>query len=224
MAKVRYVYTEIGEFNREQSVNWHNGLDDLISQLDGNLVFFLSRGLLVEPQVTTYSKHEWLVKNIQSSNVREYCFKVPTAGETKELSLVLGYNAFEERPRLSEAEESYFNPSFMEQIRSNYWPVKPKAGTIYPKYARNEQFSTADIILSHQCGDFDLLMFDYLRAMLDPRTERKQRVVLTEHPDKNYALIKPIPQYKVEVEILKHKHYGYVRGEGKVGAVLFTPI
>ncbi len=221
--KVRYVYTEIGELNREHPVNWHGGLDDLISQLNENLGGFLNRGFLVDSQVTVYPEHHWLVQNIRPSQVREYRFKVPTAKETKELSLVLGYNAFEERAELNEAEKRYFDSDFMKQVRSNYWPVKPQTGVIYPKFARDDQFNTADIILSHQSGDYDLLMFDYLRALLDPRTERKQRVVLTEHPDKNYALIKPVPQYRVEVKTLNHNHYGYVQGEGKVGAVIFTP-
>ncbi len=224
MERVRYVYTEIGEaVDKEGTVSWYNHSEDLLSAFDQELAPFVSRGLLTNPQRKILAEHPWRVPNIPQSTVIEYSFMVPVGSGKKELSLVLSYNAFEERPELTDSEKEYFSSEFLAKVRANYWPVKPKAGAIYPKYARDDQFSAADIILSHQCGDFDLLMFDYLRALLNPSTEKKQKIILTEHPEKNYALTKPPIGYNCGVEFLKHNHYGYVKGEGKVGAVIFTP-
>ncbi len=222
--RVRYVYTEIGEaVDKEGTVSWYNHLEDLLSAFDQESAPFVSGGFLTNPQRKNLPEHPWLVSNIPQSTVMEYTFMVPVSSGKKELSLVLGYNAFEERPELTDSEKEYFNPEFLAKVRANYWPAEPKARTVYPKYARDDQFNAADIIFSHQCGDFDLLMFDYLRVLLKPSTERKQRVVLTEHPKQNYALTKPISGYTVRMETLKNNHYGYVKGNGKVGAVIFTP-
>lgn len=221
---VKYVYTEIGEaVDKEGTVSWYNHLEDLLSAFDGELAPFVSRGLLTNQQRKNLAGHFWQVSSIPQSAVMEYTFMVPVNSRKKELSLILGYNAFEERPELTSSEKEYFSLEFLAKVRGSYWPMEPKAGAIYPKYARDDQFSSADIILSHQCGDFDLLMFDYLRALLKPSTEIKQRAVLTESPEQNYALAKPLPGYQVRVEFLKHNHYGYLNGKGKVGAVIFTP-
>ena len=156
------------------------------------------------------------------SSTISYKFKVAVKSQEKKLNLTLGYNTFEERNELDSVEKEYFSKEFIDSARSGYWPTpeKNKKENHYPKFARDDQFNAADIILSHRCGDWNLLQLDYLRAILKAK-EKKQRVVLTEHPQDTYILERDLPGYKTNSHTLKNNYYGYSIGEPnqKVGAI-----
>ncbi len=228
------VYTEISEPDPEAAekdggVSWYDSLTLLKGELEEELRRFVAFGLLGRMKVTAKSNTKKISGGRElPSEMIDYSFEIKTGGGTKRLTLTLDYNGSDDRPELSEVEKKFFSREFLDKLdreKDIYWPFphKKRSGVIYPSYARTEQFRDADIILSHQCGNFNLLQLDYLRAIL--LGQRKQRAILTEHPESNYALMQSPPGYKTSMHKLKNNVYGYANSDSNdsVGVIMFKP-
>lgn len=221
MDTVRFIYTEIGEYEQELPV-WHEGIADLDGKIKEGLGTLVKTGLVQKIRTSIRDDHPWKRHDVPNSGVIEYELDVPVGGKIKKLTLILGYNTFENRPEPTAEEKQTFSPTLIAKARENYWPLPTEEGKIYPTYFNQDQFDQADIILSKQCGDFGLLQFDYVRA-LHHTNQRKPRVILTENPEGLPAVQVSLPQYKTEVVPLRNTQYGYCHSDCKVGILAVKP-
>lgn len=225
--RVNFVYTEVGD----EAVAWYPGQDNLKSSLEAELDKYVRAGLL-DPQsvkITPFAPVTSEGKAQESVEI-EYSFDVNTSKGKKSLTLTVAYNRAGNRAEPSAEEMDFFGRDFMGKVREegkSYWPFKIKPDTLYPPYATDQQFSNADIILSRKCGDHTLLQFDYLRAMLNPTVSTKQRIILDEYANENFAVKNPLPRYETRVLELGGS-YGYNtppfnKTGDEIGIVAFTP-
>lgn len=223
--RVHYIHTEIGDYDHAAfGQAWPEGLADLQQKTEEELEKLVQQGLLSNMRRTIRSEGQWIRKDIPSAII-EYEFDVKITIGTKKLLLSVGYNTFENRQEPTEEEKRTFSPELIEKSRGTYWPKETEPGKPYPTYFNQDQFDQADVILSKQAGDFALLQFDCVRALTNIQ-ERKQRALLTEHPDRSHRIKDSLPQYNFEISVLENNDYGYCshfEGECKVGLVKITP-
>ncbi len=218
MDTVRFIYTEIGEYEQELPA-WHEGITNLDGKIKEGLGLLVETGLVQRIRASIRDEHPWKRHDVLNSRVIEYELDVPVGNKKKKLSITFGYNTFENRAEPTVEERQTFSTTLLFKARGMYWPVHTKEGKIYPAYFNQDQFDQADIILSKQCGDFGLLQFDYVRA-LHHTNYRKPRVILTENPEGLPAVQASLPQYKTEVVPLKNTHYGYCHSDCRVGILM----
>lgn len=237
---VNLVYTEIGNLeDREPKWNWHKGYKQLTGMLVDGFKEYIKTGLLQNMQ-TKQGDVKWAkAKGVEYPMTEViYSFDVPTQQGLKRMTLTLSYNMSTERQELTDEEKAFFTENdaafkngewktpFAEEIRTRYWPQPEKQAYYrYPMYATDDQFKNADIVLCHQPGDFDLLHFDYARALLHS-TPRRQSTMFTEMLERAYVHDNILPGYRRKVIVLDHSNFGLnmkMKIPQKAGAVVLVP-
>ncbi len=193
--KVHFLYTEIGEYEKDIPA-WHKGIADLDRKVQEGL------RQLVRSKVAGNLQRNYQqgISPIPNSALLGYEVEVPVGllAKKKKLVLTLSYNHFENRPEPTAEEIAALPSPLISNARKNYWPGQREPGKLYPAYFLQEHFDQADIVLSKQCGDFGLLQFDYVRAARNTLV-RKPRVILTEHAETLPMVQAALPHYRTEV-------------------------
>ena len=224
---VNFIYTEIGDYE-ENLPTWHDGFNDLTARIENGLDELVRQNSIMSVQRYYQKDSSWIRSDLSSSAVVEYSLALSPAGKKqsmkKSMTLTLAFNTFDNRQEPTAEESTIFAPKLLTHARENYWPAQTVPGKIYPTYFNQDHFDQADIILSKQCGDFNLLQFDYVRAF--QHTARpKPRVILTEHPDTLESVRESLPRYTTDVRVLQQQNYGYCRESNcKVGVLIVKPI
>ncbi|MFH1521090.1 MAG: hypothetical protein ABID61_05585 [Candidatus Micrarchaeota archaeon] len=240
--EVNYIYTEIGDLTDFSNKTWHEGFQDLISKIDEKLQPLVKQNLIIKEAVSQKKLSRFYVDTTKgkieiTKREYEYTFGVKVGKKLKKIRLLITYNSFEQRGEITTNEKKEISGKIVYSARKKDWPSNPKKEQVYPTYFRQEQFDKCDIMLSKLCGDFGLLMLDYVRALRKTNI-RKQRVILTEHAERlQKRNIEPVvtqqdistsigTKYGVSVDLLKNNIYGYCAAFSetcRVGALVIEP-
>lgn len=218
--EVNFIYTEIGEYETELPT-WHEGISDLHRKLYNGLEKLVDTNIAKKVSVDLTSHNPWKQAAITNSKVINYGLIIPINNNNKKIRITLAYNCFENRREPTEQEKKEFHPKIITNARTNYWPISHKG--IAPTYFHQDHFDSADVILSKQCGDFDLLQFDIVRALKETPSP-KQRVILTEHLDQIGPFVECLNKYQTSITPFRNNKYGYCLRSGcSVGTVIVIP-
>jgi hypothetical protein len=245
--EVDFVYTEIGSLDlskvgsKKRVVNWHKGEEDLRSMLEKSFRQYIQAGLIENMVCTVTSTGNMVSDGMESPSMSvRYSFDVCTSDGYKRLNLNLSYNQSGDRDEISHDERNFFiqqdadylsgnrRSPFLVDVRAKFWPpvAEKRATAVYPSYFTPQQFEDADIVLSHQPGDWSLLQFDYLRALMQAK-DRKENIVFTELFDRTWARHNPLPGYTTDYITLNHDDFGMnaeIKGTRKTaGGLVFMP-
>ena len=207
---VNFIYTEIGDYE-DNLPTWHDGFNDLTTRIENGFDGLVRQGSFMKVQSYYKKDSSWIRSDLHSSAIVEYALTLPSFGKKqsmkKTMTLTLAFNTFDNRQEPTAEESTLFTPALLTDARKNYWPAQTQPGKIYPTYFNQDQFDQSDIILSKQCGDFNLLQFDYVRAF-HQTTSKKIRVILTEHADDLRAVQASLPD-RTHVQVMTSNNYGY---------------
>ena len=219
--EVNFVFTEVSP--DVLKINWrdggsevpgggyHENLSELAAQLDEKVKDLAQRRLVKIKKSETRKENKWQQKTAPGARVITYEMEVLAGNKAKKMTLTLCYNVFENRKEPTETERKRFPGELIKTADANAWarnPLKGKSRPIYPTYFLQGQFDECDILLSKMSGNFNLLQFDYIRALANTKV-KKQRVILSEHPGRLEKVKASIPGHDAKVEVLKENRYGY---------------
>lgn len=225
LEQVKIVHTELGNIDSFEDIGgWHEGLIHLDGMIQSGLESLVEKGHIKTVKRQVKEDSPWKRQDVPSSAVIEYELSVPVGTKIKKLTFTLAHNTFEDRYEPTAKELAVYSPKLVADARGGYWPKETKPEERYPTYFSQAQFDEADIVLSKMSGDQSLLWFDYVRALTNTK-QRKQKVLLTEHPETLGKVQKSLPGYKTKVDNFGDREYGYCFGDDpcNVGTLLVVP-
>ncbi len=135
----------------------------------------------------------------------------------KDIVLLMCYNIFENRRDFSAKEITIFDKEYLEKVRRGYWTPDPRYKLkIYPTYFIQGQFELADILLSNSPGDPYLLVFDYVRALIETRSQSPKVFLIDMGWNERFEISKILREeyhYIIEKRGFRNNKYGDCRTE-----------